>query len=68
MSPEEALRTATSVPARRFEFDDRGIIEEGCKADLLLVKGNPLENIDDLMNIQKVWRNGRVCKKYATVN
>lgn len=67
MSPEEALRSATSLTAQRFGFDDRGRLEQGRNADLLLVEGNPLENIDDTLNIRGVWREGRLCSVYEEV-
>ena len=35
-TPVEALRAATSVPARRFGLEDRGRIVTGARADLLL--------------------------------
>ncbi|KAG9039969.1 hypothetical protein FRB95_004441 [Tulasnella sp. JGI-2019a] len=58
LTPLEALKAATSVPARRFNLNDRGKIQEGMRADLLLVKGNPAEEIGDSLNIQAVWRRG----------
>ncbi|KAF4595996.1 hypothetical protein GQ602_001609 [Ophiocordyceps camponoti-floridani] len=36
MSICEALRSATSVPARRLGFDDRGVVAEGKRADCVL--------------------------------
>jgi imidazolonepropionase-like amidohydrolase len=65
MTPEEALRSATSLNAKCFRFDDRGRLAEGLNADLLLVEGNPLENIDDTLNIRGVWRDGRLCSAHA---
>ncbi|KAJ5974809.1 hypothetical protein N7481_008516 [Penicillium waksmanii] len=57
-TPIEALASATSKIAERFKMKDRGIIEAGRKADLVLVKGNPTESIDSLNDIIGVWRNG----------
>lgn len=65
MTPEEALRSATSVAAKRFKFDDRGRLAEGLNADLLLVEGNPLEDIDATLNIRGVWRDGNLCSVHA---
>ncbi|PSN59948.1 hypothetical protein BS50DRAFT_564525 [Corynespora cassiicola Philippines] len=65
MTPEEALRSATSVVARRFKFSDRGRLAEGLNADLLLVEGNPLEDIDTTLNIRGVWREGKLCSAHA---
>jgi imidazolonepropionase-like amidohydrolase len=56
--PVEALRAATSVPARRFGLSDRGRITAGARADLLLVKGDPTADISDTLSTQAVWRQG----------
>ncbi|KAF2725895.1 hypothetical protein K431DRAFT_54689 [Polychaeton citri CBS 116435] len=63
-TPAEALRAATFAVANRFNFKDRGQIKEGLKADLLLVEGNPLENIDHSMDLRGVWKNGVLAKAY----
>ncbi len=57
-TPIEALRAATSIPARRFGLKDRGRIIPGTRADLLLVDGDPLTNISDTLSIRAVWRGG----------
>jgi len=58
LTPTEALRAATSTPARRFGLDDRGRIAPGARADLLLVKGDPTRDITDTLSIEAVWRRG----------
>jgi imidazolonepropionase-like amidohydrolase len=58
LKPIEALRAATSTPARRFGLTDRGRIVPGARADLLLVDGDPLTNIADTLSIRTVWRRG----------
>ncbi|WP_432842498.1 amidohydrolase family protein [Dactylosporangium sp. CA-092794] len=58
LSPVQALRSATSTPARRFSLLDRGRIAEGLRADLVLVAGDPTVNLDDTLNIRQVWRSG----------
>jgi imidazolonepropionase-like amidohydrolase len=65
MTPEEALRSATSVVAKRFKFADRGRLAKGLNADLLLIEGNPLEDIDSTLNIRGVWRDGNSCSSHA---
>lgn len=57
-TPIEALRAATSVPARRFSLTDRGRIVTGARADLLLVDGDPTTNISDTLSIKAVWSRG----------
>lgn len=58
LTPIEALRSATSIPARRFGLTDRGRIAPGARADLLLVDGDPTTNISDTLSIRAVWRQG----------
>lgn len=57
-TPIEALRAATSVPARCFSLTDRGHIVVGARADLLLVDGDPTTNISDTLSIRAVWSRG----------
>ncbi|KAL1610188.1 hypothetical protein SLS60_001853 [Paraconiothyrium brasiliense] len=66
MTPQEALRSATSLVAKRFQFEDRGRLVEGLNADLLLVEGDPLSDIDATLNIRGVWREGRPCSAHAS--
>ncbi|KAG5953116.1 hypothetical protein E4U53_006852 [Claviceps sorghi] len=62
--PIEALRSATSIPARRFRLTDRGRIQRGLRADLVLVKGNPIKDIGDTLNLRGVWKQGNLCSSY----
>ncbi len=63
LSPIEALKAATSTPARRFSLTDRGRVAPGARADLLLVNGDPTMNISDTLSIRAVWRQGVQLKK-----
>jgi imidazolonepropionase-like amidohydrolase len=46
LSPQEALRAATSEPARAMRDPHSfGLIESGMRADLVLLEANPLEDI-----------------------
>ena len=59
LSNAEIIMACTMENARFFRIDDRlGSIEKGKIADLVLVKGNPLENISDAKKIEKVMLNG----------
>jgi imidazolonepropionase-like amidohydrolase len=58
LEPVEALRAATSTPARRFGLTDRGRIVPGARADLLLVDGDPTTNITDTLSILGIWQHG----------
>ena len=63
LTPSEALKSATSVTARRLRLPDRGRLCEGLKADLILVKGDPTVSIDCLTEIVDIWRNGDRLKR-----
>ncbi|SHI75994.1 amidohydrolase family protein [Propionispora hippei] len=58
LTPTEVLRSATSAPATYFGLSDRGVIEVGKRADLLLVAGDPTMDITAISNIKGVWING----------
>lgn len=58
LTPLDALRSATSIPARAFGLEGRGCLKPGCRADLLLIDGNPLEAIRHTIRIDSVWKNG----------
>jgi imidazolonepropionase-like amidohydrolase len=60
MTPLEAIQSATIVPARAMKMDrEVGTIEVGKRADLILVDGNPLQNISDIRQVSSVVANGR---------
>lgn len=54
----EILQSATSRAAAAWKLNDRGVIAPGKRADLLLVRGNPLENISCIRNVERVWVKG----------
>nr|MDQ3071594.1 CIA30 family protein [Acidobacteriota bacterium] len=58
LSPVHALIAATSAPARAFGLADRGRIAAGMRADLVLVTGNPAEDILATRAIEAVWKGG----------
>jgi hypothetical protein len=65
LSTIEALAAATSVPARIFGLRDRGRVAPGMRADLLLVEGNPIDDITDSRNILAVWKKGVIVERQA---
>ncbi|KAK3673495.1 hypothetical protein LTR78_006729 [Recurvomyces mirabilis] len=59
LSPVEVLCAATSLPAKYFDLKDRGAIEEGKRADLVLLREDPTKDIRATRSISRVWCNGR---------
>lgn len=59
LSPLEALRAATVAPARFMKRADMGRIAPGAVADLVLLSGNPLDDIRNTRRIVGVYVNGR---------
>ncbi|MEM8511568.1 imidazolonepropionase-like amidohydrolase [Massilia sp. MP_M2] len=59
LSPTAALTAATSAPAAAFRLGQRGCVAKGCKADLLLVEGDPTRDITATRRIVEVWKDGQ---------
>ena len=63
LSPHEVIQSLTSRPAAFWNLQDRGIVTEGRLADLIVVKGNPLVNVRDLLSPQYVMKRGRFVRR-----
>jgi Tol biopolymer transport system component/imidazolonepropionase-like amidohydrolase len=61
LSPADAIRTATIVPAEAMGLGaELGSIEPGKLADLIVVDGNPLVNIVDIRRTRRVMKDGKI--------
>ena len=60
MTPMQALETATISPARHLGMEKFGFSEPGKLADLVIIDGNPLEDVRRTDQIDKVMLNGRL--------
>ena len=59
MSPMQAIQSATLEASRFLKIDDRlGTLEPGKMADVVAVKGNPLEDIRVTRDVVFVMKNG----------
>ncbi len=56
----ETLRSATSRAAELLDKADIGQVAEGFRADLLIVRGNPLEKMSDIRNMRFVLKDGEI--------
>jgi imidazolonepropionase-like amidohydrolase len=65
-TPMEAIQAATLVPARAMGMEkDSGTIEVGKRADVILVDGNPLQNISDIRKVSTVFAAGKMYQPAA---
>ena len=61
ISPFQTLRAATLYSAEALGIaKDLGTLEGGKLADLVIVDGDPLKNIKDVLKVQTVIRNGEI--------
>jgi len=58
LTPYEALRTGTVNIARHLGAEDRGTVAEGQAADLILLRGNPLESVANVRDVAGVMIQG----------
>ncbi len=59
LTPFQALQTATSVPAAQLGLD-AGVIAPGKLADIVLVDGDPRQDIANTVKVRRVISNGRL--------
>jgi len=58
-TPMEAIQAATMVPARAMGLEkESGTVKKGKRGDLILVNGNPLDDIHNIRNVEYVITNG----------
>ena len=58
-TPLEAIHIATANGAQFLgEFDRIGTIAAGKQADLVVIKGDPSKKIDDIENVETVFKDG----------
>lgn len=61
MKPIEALKSATSINADAFHIETQvGRLKPGLLADIMVVEGNPVDNIKDIRQVKLVMKDGIV--------
>lgn len=58
LSNTEILQTATGNAAKAFDLPI-GRLHVGSAATMVLLNGNPIEDIENLQNVAQVWKKGR---------
>lgn len=69
MKPMAAIQAATKTGAEVLMRDDIGTLEQNKLADIIVVEGNPLDNISILRNpdnVKIVMQNGQIKKRVVT--
>ncbi len=64
-SNEDIIVSATTRAAEALYMDDRGDLSAGLLADIIAVRGNPLEDIKALLDVVFVMKDGVVYKDPA---
>jgi imidazolonepropionase-like amidohydrolase len=59
LSPAEVLRACTATAAEAIGLPDRGVVAAGKRADLVVVEGNPLEDLKCMGRVRAVLKAGR---------
>ena len=70
MTPMEAIVSATRTGAEACALDGVGTVEPGKTADLLIVEGDPLEDISVLQDagrMEAVYKEGRLVARRGTL-
>jgi imidazolonepropionase-like amidohydrolase len=60
MSPLDAIRSATTAAADVLGVSDRGALDAGQLADIVAVRGDPLEDVHALERVDFVMKGGVV--------
>ncbi|TDT45608.1 imidazolonepropionase-like amidohydrolase [Maribacter spongiicola] len=63
MMPLAVLKSATSGNASLFHLNQLGSLKKGFLADIIAVKGNPIEDISAVKNVSFVMKDGVVYKE-----
>ncbi|MCG7335265.1 amidohydrolase family protein [Sporosarcina sp. ACRSM] len=60
MAPMQAIHAATRVAAEALKLEDKGMLKEGYVADLIIIDGNPLDDITILQQgkVEQVYKQG----------
>ena len=62
MKPLDVLRSATAVNAAVFKLKGLGLIKVGYLADLIVVEGNPVNEIKVVKEVRMVWKDGKMVR------
>jgi len=55
----DVLKSATSNIADNFNLKNKGYLKEGFIADMILIDGNPIQDMQDIGKLINVWKKGK---------
>lgn len=58
LTPTDILRAVTSTAAEAIELPDRGVLKAGKRADLIVVEGDPTQDLRSLEFVRAVMKGG----------
>jgi len=59
LSNEQAIHSVTGAASKVLPIGSRGTLSVGTLASMVLINGNPFQQIEDSSNIIKIWKNGQ---------
>lgn len=59
LTPLEVITIATSRSAQLLQLDDRGLVQAGKRADLVVLEADPSDDIRQVHQIHAVWQAGQ---------
>lgn len=65
LTHQQALHSATGAIGKHFPVGSRGTLKIGAMASMLLIDGNPIDDISHTQNITQIWKNGIEFKRIA---
>jgi imidazolonepropionase-like amidohydrolase len=68
LSPREALAAATNNYALQFGWNELGLIAPGRRADILVVDGDPTQNVWNARRISTLIMDGNVLDRDALLH
>lgn len=63
MQPLKVLQAGTAINAEQLHFKNLGRLKEGYLADIIAVKGNPIQDITKMRAVHLVMKDGKIYKK-----
>ncbi len=63
LTPAEILSAVTRTPAEALALTDRGTLQPGKRADLVIVQGDPLRDLACMENVKAVMKAGQWAKR-----